>query len=98
MAREDQAKALVQATLDPLRQLDVLINTPHHQGLPHHALDAVTDEDCSVLASTCWGLVRVARRVPALKAQRGSILNISSWPEYDPRQLDSYAGRSRSIT
>ena len=46
VAREDQAKALVQATLDRWGRLDVLVNNAGTtRVIPHHALDAVTDED-----------------------------------------------------
>jgi ketoreductase RED2 len=48
--------------------------------IPHHELDAVTDEDWQRILGVnvlgTWYVTRAA--VPALKAQRGSILNITS--------------------
>jgi ketoreductase RED2 len=81
VAREDQAKALVQAALDRWGKLDILVNNAGTtRVIPHHALDAVTDEDWQRILGTnvlgTWYVTRAA--VPALKAQRGSILNITS--------------------
>ena len=81
VAREDQAKALIQATLDRWGRLDVLVNNAGTtRVIPHHALDAVTDDDWQRILGTnvlgTWYVTRAA--VPALKAQRGSILNITS--------------------
>ena len=81
VAQEDQAKALIQTTLDKFGRLDVLVNNAGTtRVIPHHALDAVTDEDWQRILGTnvvgTWYVTRAA--VPALKASRGSILNISS--------------------
>ena len=81
VAHEDQAKALIQTTLDHYGRLDVLVNNAGTtRVIPHHALDAVTDEDWQRILGTnvvgTWYVTRAA--VPALKASRGSILNISS--------------------
>jgi ketoreductase RED2 len=81
VAQEDQAKALVQATLDRFGRLDVLVNNAGTtRVIPHHALEAVTDDDWQRILGTnvlgTWYVTRAA--VPALKARRGSILNITS--------------------
>ena len=81
VAQEDQAKALIQATLDRWGRLDVLVNNAGTtRVIPHHALDAVTDDDWQRILGTnvlgTWYVTRAA--VPALKARRGSILNITS--------------------
>ncbi len=81
VAQEQQAKALIQATLDRWGRLDVLVNNAGTtRVIPHHALDAVTDDDWQRILGTnvlgTWYVTRAA--VPALKAQRGSILNITS--------------------
>ena len=81
VAQEDQAKALIQTTLDHFGRLDVLVNNAGTtRVIPHHALDAVTDEDWQRILGTnvvgTWYVTRAA--VPALKASRGSILNITS--------------------
>jgi ketoreductase RED2 len=81
VAQEDQAKALIQTTLDRFGRLDVLVNNAGTtRVIPHHALDAVTDDDWQRILGTnvlgTWYVTRAA--VPALKARRGSILNITS--------------------
>jgi ketoreductase RED2 len=81
VAQEDQAKALIKTTLDHFGRLDVLVNNAGTtRVIPHHALDAVTDEDWQRILGTnvigTWYVTRAA--VPALKASRGSILNVTS--------------------
>ena len=81
VAQEDQAKALIATTLDRWGRLDVLVNNAGTtRVIPHHALDAVTDDDWQRILGTnvlgTWYVTRAA--VPALKASRGSILNITS--------------------
>jgi ketoreductase RED2 len=81
VAREPEAKALVAATLERYGKLDVLVNNAGTtRVIPHHALDAVTDEDWQRILGVnvlgTWYVTRAA--VPALKAQRGSVLNVTS--------------------
>ena len=53
VAQEDQAKALIQATLDRFGRLDVLVNNAGTtRVIPHHALDAVTDDDWQRILGT----------------------------------------------
>lgn len=79
---EAQAQALVQAAIDSHGRLDILINNAGTtEVIPHHDLDAVTDEvwhrilDVNVLGT--WKVTRAA--VPHLKASgAGSVVNITS--------------------
>jgi ketoreductase RED2 len=81
VAQESQAKALIETTLERFSRLDVLVNNAGTtRVIPHHALDAVTDDDWQRILGTnvvgTWYVTRAA--VAALKVSRGSILNITS--------------------
>lgn len=81
VAQEDQAKALVQVALDRWGRLDILVNNAGTtRVIAHHALEAVTDDDWQRILGVnvlgTWYVTRAA--VAALKAQRGSVLNITS--------------------
>ena len=81
VSREDEAKALIAAALDRWGRLDILVNNAGTtRVIPHHALDQVTDEDWQRILGVnvvgTWYVTRAA--VPALKARRGSILNVTS--------------------
>lgn len=77
---EDRSR-LIQATLDRFGRLDHLVNNAGTTAvIPHHELDAVTEEifrrilDVNLLGT--WCLSRAA--VPLLKSSGGTILNITS--------------------
>ncbi len=86
---EVQAQALVQAAVDAHGRLDVLVNNAGTtEVIPHHDLDAVTDEvwhrilDVNVLGT--WKVTRAA--VPHLAASgAGSVVNITSIAGVRPR-------------
>lgn len=79
---EEQCKALVAETVTAFGRLDILVNNAGYtQVIPHHDLDAVTDEvfrrvlDVNIMGT--WYLSRAA--VPALRETGdGNIVNISS--------------------
>ncbi len=82
VSSEDQCKALVSETVDAFGRLDILVNNAGYtQVIPHHDLDAVTDEifrrilDVNIMGA--WYLSRAA--VPALRESGdGNIINITS--------------------
>jgi ketoreductase RED2 len=81
VSSEDDAKRLVTATLDAYGALDVLVNNAGTtQVIPHHDLDAVTDEVWQSILGTnllgTWYLSRAA--VAALRERQGAIVNVSS--------------------
>ena len=86
---EAQAQALVQAAVDAHGGLDILVNNAGTtEVIPHHDLDAVTDEvwhrilDVNVLGT--WRVTRAA--VPHLRASgAGSVVNITSIAGVRPR-------------
>ncbi len=82
VSSEEECISLVDATLEAFGGLDILVNNAGHtQVIPHHDLDAVSEEifrrifDVNVFGT--WYLSRAA--VPALKASgNGNIINITS--------------------
>jgi ketoreductase RED2 len=86
---EAQAQALVQAAVDAHGGLDILVNNAGTtEVIPHHDLDAVTDEvwhrilDVNVLGT--WKVTRAA--VPHLEASgAGCVVNITSIAGVRPR-------------
>lgn len=86
---EAQAVHLVEATVEAHGRLDILVNNAGTtEVIPHHHLDAVTDEvwrkilDVNVLGT--WKVTRAA--VPHLRARgSGSVVNITSIAGVRPR-------------
>ncbi|HJL88958.1 MAG TPA: SDR family oxidoreductase [Acidimicrobiales bacterium] len=82
VSNEDECTGLIDATLEVFGRLDILVNNAGYtQVIPHHDLNAVTEEvfrriiDVNVFGT--WYLSRAA--VPALKASGdGNIINITS--------------------
>ncbi len=82
VSSEDQCKALISQTIDAFGRLDILVNNAGYtQVIPHHDLEAVTDEvfrriiDVNIMGT--WYLSRAA--VPALRENGdGNIINITS--------------------
>lgn len=81
VAREDDAKKLVAFTLERYGRLDTLVNNAGTtEFIPHHDLDAATDDVWRRILDTnlmgAWYMSRIS--VPALRETRGSIVNVSS--------------------
>ena len=81
VSSDEEARALIQATLDRYGRIDVLVNNAGTtEVIAHHDLEAVTedvwDRILKVNLVGTWNVSRAA--APALKESRGSILNVTS--------------------
>jgi len=81
VADEDDAKKLIAFTLERFGRLDTLVNNAGTtEVIPHHDLDAATDDVWRRILDTnlmgAWYMSRIS--VAALRETRGSIVNVSS--------------------
>lgn len=81
----DQCRALADATVEAFGRIDGLVNSAymHGQWLPTDVADA--EEFAAVFNVNCVGALRMAQAcLPALKASKGAIVNVSTMSTVNP--------------